>query len=111
MLGTIRTLDADMKTLVHKRLRAIVPGIAEANNAEVALEIGEGYPITYNDLYNQMLPTLQRVTGVGSVNIIPAITGGRRFLFLPKKSAWCLLFHRRMSNRLGSVAGSTSSYA
>ncbi len=87
MLGTIRTLDADMKTLVHKRLRAIVQGIAEVNNAEVVLEIGEGYPITYNDLdlYNQMLPTLQRVTGVGSVNIIPAITEAEDFSFFQKK--------------------------
>lgn len=83
MLGTIRTLDADMRTMVHKRLREIVQNVAEANNAEATVEIGEGYPITYNDpdLYDQMLPTLQRVAGEGNVDIIAPITGAEDFSF------------------------------
>lgn len=87
MLGTIRTLDPDMKVLVHKRLREIVQNIAEANNAEATVEIDEGYPITYNDqkLYDQMLPTLQRIAGADKVNIIPAITGAEDFSFFQEE--------------------------
>lgn len=87
MLGTIRTLNPDMKTLVHRRLREIVEGIAEANNAEATLAIDEGYPITYNDpdLYDRMLPTLERVAGADHVNIIPAITGAEDFSFFQEK--------------------------
>jgi amidohydrolase len=85
MLGTIRTLDADMKAVVHQRLREIVQNIAEANNAEAILDIDEGYPITYNqpELYEQMLPSLQRVAD--KVNIIPAITGAEDFSFFQEQ--------------------------
>lgn len=81
MLGTIRTLDADMRTVVHKRLREIVQNIAEANNATATVSIDEGYPITFNEqaLYDKMIPTLRRVAGAGNVNIIPAITGAEDF--------------------------------
>lgn len=87
MLGTIRTLDGSMKTLVHRRLREIVEHVAEANNAEVKLEIDEGYPITYNDpeLYDQMLPTLKRVAGKENVNIVPPITGAEDFSFFQEE--------------------------
>lgn len=85
MLGTIRTLDADMKKVVHKRLREIVQNIGEANNAEATVYIDEGYPITYNqpELYEKMLPSLQRVAD--KVNIIPAITGAEDFSFFQEE--------------------------
>ncbi|MEP1097453.1 MAG: amidohydrolase, partial [Cyclobacteriaceae bacterium] len=81
MLGTIRTLDADMRTMVHKRLREIVQNVAEANNATATVSIDEGYPITYNEqkLYDKMIPTLNRIAGADNVNIIPAITGAEDF--------------------------------
>lgn len=87
MLGTIRTLDAEMKKVVHQRLREIVQNIAEANNAEATVAIDEGYPITYNDqkLYDKMLPTLKRVAGNENVNIIPAITGAEDFSFFQEE--------------------------
>jgi len=87
MLGTIRTLDAEMKTIVHQRLREIVENIAKANNAEATLEIDEGYPITYNEpeLYDQMLPTLHRMAGANNVKIISAITGAEDFSFFQEK--------------------------
>ena len=83
MLGTIRTLDADARTLVHKRLREIVLNVAEANGAEATVEIDEGYPITYNEvsLFDKMIPTLRRVAGPENVNIIPPITGAEDFSF------------------------------
>ena len=87
MLGTIRTLDKEMRVKTHKRLREIVQNIAEANNAEVNISIDEGYPITYNDpkLYEQMLPTMKRVAGKNNVNIIPAITGAEDFSLFQKE--------------------------
>jgi amidohydrolase len=87
MLGTIRALDAEMKTIAHRRLREIVDNIAKANNAKATLKINEGYPITYNEpgLYNQMLPTLRRVAGVSKVKIINAVTGAEDFSFFQEK--------------------------
>ena len=65
MLGTIRTLDAQMRKTVLKRLEEIVYSISKANNAKAKITYMVSYPITYNDtdLYNKMLPTLKRVNG------------------------------------------------
>ncbi len=86
MLGTIRTLDAEHKETVHKRLREIVQNIAEANNAEATVSIDEGYPVTFNDpnLFDQMLPTLNRISG-NNVDLVPAITGAEDFSFFQEQ--------------------------
>tara|TARA_B100001113_G_C21120508_1_gene627190 strand:- start:1002 stop:2285 length:1284 start_codon:yes stop_codon:yes gene_type:complete len=87
MLGTIRTLDNDMKNLVHERLKKVVLNTAKANNAKATLTIDDGYPITYNDqgLYNQMFPTFKRIAGSDNVKIINAITGAEDFSFFQEK--------------------------
>tara|TARA_B110000495_G_C22772562_1_gene452087 strand:- start:354 stop:779 length:426 start_codon:yes stop_codon:yes gene_type:complete len=87
MLGTIRTLDENMKTLVLKRLEKIVHSIAEANNAKAKITYLVSYPITYNDpeLYEQMLPSLKRINGSENVNSMNAITGAEDFSFFQEK--------------------------
>lgn len=83
MLGTIRTLDADMRTQVLQRIREVATKTAESNNAEIDVWIDEGYPVTYNDvsLYDQMLPSLKRAAGEENVEIIKPITGAEDFSF------------------------------
>jgi amidohydrolase len=87
MLGTIRTLDENMKKTVLKRLEKIVYNIAEANNAKAKITYLVSYPITYNDpeLYNQMLPSLKRINGSENVNSMNAITGAEDFSFFQEK--------------------------
>ena len=87
MLGTIRTLDMEMKAKVHKRIKEIVKNTAEANNAIATINIDEGYPVTYNDpsLYRMMLPTFYRIAGKDNVSIIKAITGAEDFSFFQQK--------------------------
>ena len=87
MLGTIRTLDAQMRKTVLKRLEEIVYSISKANNAKAKITYMVSYPITYNDtdLYNKMLPTLKRVNGEENVNFMDAITGAEDFSFFQEK--------------------------
>jgi amidohydrolase len=87
MLGTIRTLDAQMRKTVLKRLEEIVHNISKANNAKAKITYMVSYPITYNDtdLYNKMLPTLKRVNGEENVNFMDAITGAEDFSFFQEK--------------------------
>ena len=87
MLGTIRTLDENMKKIVLKRLEEIVKNVAEANNAKAKVTYLVSYPITYNDpdLYNQMLPTLKRINGDENVGTMNAITGAEDFSFFQEK--------------------------
>ena len=87
MLGTIRTLDPDMRTQILQRIREVVQKTAESNNAEVEIWIDEGYPITYNEpsLYEQMLPTLKRAAGDENVRIMKPITGAEDFSFFQEQ--------------------------
>ena len=87
MLGTIRTLDNGMKATVLKRLEEIVYNVAKSNNIEANITYLVSYPITYNDpyLYEQILPTLERVNGKKNVHLMKAITGAEDFSYFQEK--------------------------
>ena len=65
--GTIRTFDPAMRETIHERIENTARSIAAASGAEIEFELELGYPALVNDpdLYERMLPTLQRVTDVG----------------------------------------------
>ena len=87
MLGTIRTLDKTMKSIVLKRLEEIVLNVAKSNNIEAKITHLVSYPITFNDpyLYEEVLPTLERVNGENNVHLMKAITGAEDFSFFQEK--------------------------
>ncbi|MEI8101942.1 MAG: M20 family metallopeptidase [Chlorobium sp.] len=49
MSGTMRTMNEEVRSLLHGRLRQTVTGIATAFGVEAELEIREGYPVLSND--------------------------------------------------------------
>lgn len=75
MEGTLRALDADMRTQLHQRVRQTAEHIAQAGGATAVVEITDGYPVTVNDpqLTQWAVPTLERVapgkTRVGNVQL------------------------------------------
>ena len=85
MVGTIRTLDDDMRAVVHRRIREIAEHTAASNGATVTVEIpmSASYPVTYNDpaLTARMLPSLQRAAGPSNVLLVDAETGAEDFSF------------------------------
>nr|WP_010229822.1 amidohydrolase [Gillisia marina] len=83
LIGTIRTLDADMKATILKRMSEMVPAIAKAYGGDATIEFQNNTAITYNDpvLTNQMLPTLQNIAGKDNVELVKATTGGEDFSF------------------------------
>jgi len=83
LIGTIRTLDADMKATILKRMGEMVPKIAEAYGGTATVEFQNNTAITYNDpdLTNKMLPTLQNIAGKDNVELVKATTGGEDFSF------------------------------
>ena len=87
MIGTVRTLDPDNKELILKRMRELVPAIAEAYGGEATIEIQNNTAITYNDpaLTSQMLPTLKKVAGEQNVELTKATTGGEDFSFFQEE--------------------------
>ena len=87
IVGTLRTLDKGMQTMINRRMEEMVPAIAAAYRAEATIEIEKGYPITYNDpaLTAQMVPSLKKAAGEKNVFEIGAITGAEDFSFFAQE--------------------------
>lgn len=65
MIGTVRTLDPQMRTEIHQRLKRTAEMIAQSAGATADVKVELGYPVTVNTtaLARRMLPSLQRVVG------------------------------------------------
>ncbi|MBU2996409.1 amidohydrolase [Cellulophaga baltica] len=83
LIGTVRTLDPDMKELIIRRMTEMTKGIAETYGGSATIEFQNNTAITYNDedLTAVMLPTLQKVAGKDQVNLVKATTGGEDFSY------------------------------
>ena len=83
LIGTIRTLDADMKATILRRMSEMVPAIAKAYGGDATIEFQNNTAITYNDpaLTTKMLPTLQNIARKDNVELVKATTGGEDFSF------------------------------
>ncbi|WP_088341073.1 amidohydrolase [Robiginitalea sediminis] len=94
MIGTIRTLDYDMKDHINRRMKEMVADIARAYGGEASVEIRDATEITFNDpaLVDQMLPTLQRVAGTNQVVSQKAVTGAEDFSYFQKKAPGFFFF-------------------
>ena len=87
LVGTIRTLDNDMRTIIHEKIIHTATTIAQSSGAEAEVTIQKGYPITYNDpdLTAAMEGTLKRVAGAGNLHYMDPITGAEDFSFFQEK--------------------------
>ena len=87
MVGTIRTLDYDMREVIQKKIIHMATTIAESQGAKAEVTIRQGYPITYNDpgLTAAMEGTLRRVAGKDNLIYMDPITGAEDFAFFQKK--------------------------
>ncbi len=94
MIGTIRTLDYDMKDKLNKRMIEMVETIAKAYGGTATCEIKDATEITYNEpsLVDQMLPTIQRVAGAENVQTQKAITGAEDFSYFQKEAPGFFFF-------------------
>lgn len=92
--GTIRTFDEGMRREIHTRIERTARAIAEAAGAEIEFELDLGTPSVNNDaaLFEQMLPTLQRVSGDNPVNIITPQTVAEDFSVYAEEVPGIFLF-------------------
>ena len=87
MVGTLRSLDVQMRDVLHQRVRRTSEQIAASGGAKATVTITRGYPITYNDpeLTERMLPALRRVAGQHNVVQAGASLGAEDFAFYEQK--------------------------
>lgn len=83
MIGTVRTLDPQMRSLIERRMTEMVTTLAKAYGGEAEITFQNNAAITYNDpeLVEKMLPSLQKVAGEENVQLTKATTGGEDFSF------------------------------
>jgi amidohydrolase len=96
MVGTIRTLNPEIRTHIHEAVHRKANAIAKSMNAEVevTLPLDYSYPITYNDpeLMRKMLPTLKATAGDKNAILTKAVTGAEDFSFFQEKVPGLYLF-------------------
>lgn len=96
LVGTIRTLNPDIRKQIHKSVHNKANSIAKSMNAqvEVTLPLDYSYPITYNDekLMTEMLPVLQATAGAENAKVTNPVTGAEDFSFFQEKVPGLYLF-------------------
>ena len=87
LIGTIRTLDYDMRDHIEKRMYEMIPAIAEAYGGTAEVSISESTDITFNDpeLVAQMLPSMENALGKENVLLTKATTGAEDFSYFSRE--------------------------
>jgi amidohydrolase len=85
MVGTLRSLDKEMRTQIHDRVKRTAENIAASAGATATVTIGNGYPMVYNDpkVTEQAGPVLRRIAE--KVEITNAVLGAEDFSFFQEK--------------------------
>ncbi|MCL5278976.1 MAG: amidohydrolase [Planctomycetes bacterium] len=83
MIGTIRTLEPQMRADIFDRIRKTAALIAQSGGAGADVTIDPGYPVTFNDpnLTARMVPVLETVVGKGHAVVMPPMTGAEDFSY------------------------------
>ena len=94
MLGTIRTLDEDMKADIFERIDRTAVNIAAASGATAEVTIRKGYPVTFNDpaITRRLMPIVANTVGEDNINLIRAITGAEDFSFYAREVPGLFVF-------------------
>jgi len=104
LIGTIRTLNPEIRKHIHKSVHNKATSIAKSMNAtaEVTLPLDYSYPITYNEpkLMREMLPVLQKTAGIGNAMPTKAVTGAEDFSFFQEQVPGLYLFVGGKSNNV-----------
>jgi amidohydrolase len=85
--GTIRSFDERARKDIHRRIRDIATGIAEASGGTAEVTISLGYPVTVNDpaLTERMVPTLRRAAGAANVSVGPLTGTAEDFAYFQQR--------------------------
>ena len=92
--GTVRTLNADVRKLVERRVREVVAGVAQMSGARIDLEYGHGYPVTVNHPSQTGVATRAARDIAGDANVIemPPLMAGEDFAFMLQQRPGALIF-------------------
>ncbi|MBQ6583235.1 MAG: amidohydrolase [Mogibacterium sp.] len=81
--GIIRTLESDRMEPLTREIRTLCEGVAAAHGASVQVEIGEGYPLLYNDpvLQEDVTRAVSDIIGEDRIRFTKGTMGTDDFAF------------------------------
>jgi amidohydrolase len=92
--GTVRTLTAEVRKLVEKRVREIVAGVAQMTGAKIDLVYERGYPVTVNHASQTDVATqvAKEVAGDANVRECPPLMGAEDFSYMLEARPGAFIF-------------------
>jgi len=92
--GTVRTLTAEVRELVEKRVREVVAGVAQMTGAKIELVYERGYPVTVNHEQQTDFATqvAKQVAGDANVHEMPPLMGAEDFAYMLEQRPGAFIF-------------------
>jgi hippurate hydrolase len=92
--GTVRTLTAEVRKLVEKRVREVVAGVAQMTGAKIDLDYERGYPVVVNHASQTEVATrvAKEVAGDASVKEMAPLMGGEDFAYMLEQRPGAFIF-------------------
>ncbi len=92
--GTVRTLTAEVRALVEKRVREVVDGVARITGAKINLKYERGYPVVVNhpSQTEVAIQVAKDVAGEANVQEMVPLMGGEDFAFMLEQRPGAFIF-------------------
>ena len=92
--GTVRTLTAEARELVEKRVREVVAGVAQMTGAKIDLVYEPGYPVTVNHALQTDVASsvAKQIAGDANVHPMPPMMGAEDFSYMLEARPGAFIF-------------------
>ena len=92
--GTVRTLTEAVRSLVEKRVREVVAGVAQITGAKIDLVYERGYPVTVNHAAQTDVATrvAKEIAGDGNVHETQPMMGAEDFSYMLEARPGAFIF-------------------
>jgi amidohydrolase len=92
--GTVRTLTAEVRELIEKRVKEVTAGVAQMTGARIELNYERGYPVTSNHAAQTDFATqvAKEVAGEANVLEMPPLMGAEDFSYMLEQRPGAFIF-------------------
>jgi hippurate hydrolase len=92
--GTVRTLTAEMRRLVEKRVREVVAGVAQMTGTKIDLKYERGYPVVVNHASQTDFATqvAKEIAGDANVREMAPMMGAEDFAYMLEQRPGAFIF-------------------
>ncbi|MCP9628570.1 M20 family metallopeptidase [Rhodopseudomonas palustris] len=92
--GTVRTLKADVRDLVEKRIHEVAAGVAQSTGAKITVAYERGYPVVVNHAHQtEVAQRIARdIAGDANVVSMPPLMGAEDFAYMLEARPGAFIF-------------------